>query len=58
MDKKLFYCYSGIAIAFIAALLLGMEIECLLVTLWLWLFVGLLIVGVLLYDIALSAQKG
>ncbi len=51
MDKRPFYRQSGIAFVLISALFFVMAIECILLTIWLWLAVGALSIAVLVYAI-------
>ena len=57
MNKKPHYRQSGIVFALCAAVFFAMALECLLMTGWLWLIVGLLSVAMLVYAIATSAKE-
>ncbi len=54
MDKKPHYRQSAIAFAIIAAVFFVMALECIFMTLWLWLAVGALAIAVLVYAVVSS----
>lgn len=51
MDKQPYYRQSGVAFALCGGVFLSMGLECLLGTGWLWLLVGALSIGLLVYAI-------
>ena len=57
MNKKPHYRQSGIVFALCAAVFFAMALECLLMTGWLWVIVGLLSAAMLVYAIASSAKE-
>lgn len=57
MDKKPHYRQSGIVFAFSAAIFFVMAFECVFVTDWLWLIVGLLTIALLIYALASSIKE-
>lgn len=57
MNKKPHYRQSGIAFALCAAIFFFMALECVLLSGWLWLIVGLLAIVLLVYAIASSVKK-
>ena len=57
MDKKPYYRQSGIAFALCAAIFFSMAVECVLLTGWLWIVVGVLAIAVLIYAIASSVKQ-
>jgi len=57
MDKKPHYRQSAIAFAIITAVFVCMALECVLLTGWLWIAVGVLSVSVLVYAIASSVKS-
>lgn len=57
MDKKPHYRQSGIVFAFSAAIFFVMAFECVFVTDWLWVIVGLLTIALLIYALASSIKE-
>lgn len=57
MNKKPHYRQSAIAFALCAALFVFMALECVLLTVWLWILVGICAAALLVYAIA-SSGKG
>lgn len=57
MNKRPHYRQSAIAFALCAALFVFMALECVLLTGWLWLIVGLLAIALFVYAIASSVRE-
>ncbi len=57
LDKKPHYRQFAIAFALCAAVFVFMALECVLLTGWLWLIVGLLAIALLVYAIASSVKE-
>ncbi len=57
MNKKPHYRQSAIAFALCAALFMFMALECVLLTDWLWIIVGVFAVALLVYAIVFSVKE-